>query len=423
MMHGDDEVESPSEQNGNIHEVEEEEEEAVGDDLPELPFVTTSSVLNQLNKSLTELANSNDPDVSLAGLSPRFELQKRLPDGSTVPASSSDVAYSDLKTKLEQSAKFATSLESDAERARWAERQRQVGNAYFQKAEYPAAMDIYLTCLVVKQDTPAFLQQTLLPVLNNLAQCTLQLGMHKKTMEFCHIALEELDKYPSLSSSPSSVVEEDNDDSSSCMRIRIVKCKIYYKRAKARRLTGLYGLAREDLNQASACLPTSHAEGDDDNSSSSESNVGPYRHAIQKEFRLVETAEKEARKNRQRQKQGMQKALSMTAPSTTITTATGENSTEESNGISRSSPLATQAPRKYSSLRARRKAQNSGIAPPHSSDDDNDDDATSYSRRKKLENKLSYFQYYCLVVARVAEALLIWMGDEETKQKVKERIG
>jgi hypothetical protein len=51
------------------------------DDVPKLPFVTTSDVLNQLNKGLQDLSKGEE-DV----WKPRFELQKRLPYGSTIPA-------------------------------------------------------------------------------------------------------------------------------------------------------------------------------------------------------------------------------------------------------------------------------------------------------------------------------------------------
>ena len=61
-----------------------------------LPFVTTSDVLNQLNKNLKELSLPGEES-----LEPRFELQKRLPDGSTIPASKSDLSASDLQNKLE----------------------------------------------------------------------------------------------------------------------------------------------------------------------------------------------------------------------------------------------------------------------------------------------------------------------------------
>jgi hypothetical protein len=65
---------------------------------PASPFVTTSDVMNQLNKHLASLSSPED-----AHLKPRFELQKRLPDGSAVTASQDEISAADFKTKLEKS--------------------------------------------------------------------------------------------------------------------------------------------------------------------------------------------------------------------------------------------------------------------------------------------------------------------------------
>lgn len=318
------------------------------DDPPKLPFVTVSDVLNQLNQNLKALSTADDFCEG------RFELQKRLPDGSTIPASPADIAYSDLQTKLDQCAKFVASL-SQKDKAIWAEDQRHVGNAYFHKAEYQTAMDIYLTCLLVKEDTAEHLNQTLLPVLNNLAQCTLQLGMHKKTIEFCNIALEEIAKY------------RDVDPLSTC--------KIYFKRAKARRLTGSYFEARHDLNQASSCL---HLVED----------VAPFQQALDKEYRCLKAAENEAQKNEQRQKQGLQKEMS----------AKSRNA-NDSAAIKEFDQGTTQPIRQYSSLRKRELVGGPPNVVP------------------KEDPPMSYLQYYCLIAAKVSESLLLWLRDRETKNK------
>jgi tetratricopeptide (TPR) repeat protein len=350
-------------------------------EVPELPFVTTSDVLKQLNK---QLEDSSSPGEILQ---PRFELQKRLPDGSTIPANESDLACSDLQTKLQQSATFVGRLQ-DSDKAIWAEDQRVAGNAYFQRGDYKVAMDIYLTCLVVKQQPPSFsfLQQTLVPVLNNLAQCTLQLGMHKKTMEFCKIAFEEIGNY------------ENKNDNGDDVIAPIARCKLYFKRAKALRLTGSYLEARNDLHQSLTCLEGGsdsgggHEEEQDDDAAT----TAPYRQAIQKEFRYVEAAEKEARKNRQRQRRAMQNVLSQ--PPTT--TNDKSQTTSQTNTLYDKQEERAKGPRQYSTLRARK-------ATPEPQSDE--------------PPSLSYWQYYWAVVARVSETLLVWIGDEETKEKLKTR--
>jgi tetratricopeptide (TPR) repeat protein len=341
-------------------------------DPPKLPFVTTSDLLSRLNQNLSELSHGmGDNHDDNNGCQPRFELQKRLPDGSTVPATAADKAYSDLQTKIQQSAAFVAQL-LPSDQVRWAEQQRQIGNAYFERADYRAAMDIYLTCLVVKgsSEKSTFIETTLVPVLNNLAQCTLQLGMLKKTIEFCDIALVEIRGV------------HDKDDAQ--VIDPLAKCKIHFKRAKARRLTGQYKAAQEDLNLASLWLDKKEEIIDDERSS----EMVPYRTAIQKEVRLLETSKLQARKNRDSQKRALQKAWQ---PQNDII--------NEGHGFVPSAP-EIKTPRQYSSLQARKKEPNQEPQP---------------------EARLSHFQYYCLMVVRVTELLLVWLGDEETIKKVKER--
>ena len=81
------------------------------------PFVTTSDVLDRLNKQLSadfssqqsspdgnddENHNNSSSSTSKEG-TPHFELQKRIPNGSSIPATKEEVAAADFKSKLEQS--------------------------------------------------------------------------------------------------------------------------------------------------------------------------------------------------------------------------------------------------------------------------------------------------------------------------------
>ncbi|KAL3941720.1 MAG: hypothetical protein SGBAC_003964 [Bacillariaceae sp.] len=349
-----------------------------------LPYVTTSAVLRELNKNLQDLA----PPGEEMYCKPRFELQKRLPDGSTIPASQADLSASDLQNKISQSAKFVSQL-IPSDRKLWAEQQRQAGNTLFQQGQYKAAMDIYLTCLVVKNDDIEFLSQTLLSVLNNLAQCTLQLGMQKKTKEFCGIALEEVSK-----------VDDTKLDA-------IALCKIHFKRAKAHRLTGHYSEARQDLNlslafvekkeQALAAAAEDMEEEEDVDYIASITN--PFRQSIQKEFRHLEGAEKEARKNRQRQKKSMQRALTKSAADPN---SAKSSSADSATGIS----VPNKEPRKYSTLRTRKKVMDDTTATAEDAPDGRLD-----------VRDLSYWQYYRLVVARVAESLLVLIGDDDEENE------
>ena len=315
---------------------------------PASPFVTTSDVMNQLNKQLASLSSPED-----AHLKPRFELQKRLPDGSAIPASQDEIAAADFKTKLEQSAKFVSQLASPRDRQFWAEQQRQLGNQYFGRGEYKQAMDVYLTCLVVKESTADFVSQTLLPILNNLAQCTLQLGMHKKTVMFCEMALEEVSK---TNQEIEKSNNEETDGSEICGVDPLSLCKIYFKKAKALRLTGDYIQARNALNLSMEQLEKKESE------ETTSSSLLPYQQAIQKEYRYLDTAEKEARKNRQRQKRAMQKVLSTDKNASTQSKvpSSSQLQSEESKQSALYEDLAAESqPRQYSKLRSRKNSSSS----------------------------------------------------------------
>ena len=420
--------------------------------IPKSPFVTTTDVINQLNKQLSNLSSEYDDDngnnngnsgdsSTLFQKEPRFELQKRLPDGSAIPATQDDTAAADFKTKLEQSAQYVSQLESSKDRRYWAEQQRQTGNVFFQSGDYKGALDIYLTCLVVKENSLDFVRDTFLPILNNLAQCTLQLGMHKKTIVFCEMALDEVEKVEEVErvgklakdtakKLDDNHEEEKTEESKSVTTKKaknppvdcIALCKIYFKLAKALRLTGNYEEARKSLDSSLGCMiekekelsisspTTSNDNNGDDNDDDDDDDDGdhndnkisilPYQKAIQKEYRYLDIAEKEARKNRAKQKRAMQSVLS---PST----SSSSNHRDDNKKISPSLYENQSNPREYSKLRARNKGT------PSSSSTFNGKDDSKSNTTSDLEN-ISYSQYYWSMVARVANYLLTILGDDDT---------
>jgi hypothetical protein len=337
-------------------------------------------------------------------MKPRFELQKRLPDGSAIPASQDEIAAADFKSKLEQSAKFVSQLATPRDRQYWAEQQRQLGNQYFGRGDYKQAMDIYLTCLVVKENTADFVNQTLLPILNNLAQCTLQLSMHKKTVMFCEMALEEASK----ANQEVQTSDEDSDESGGCTVDPLSLCKIYFKKAKALRLTGNYVEARTALNASMEQLERKEALKDMEESEEATSSLLPYNRAIQKEYRYLDTAEKEARKNQQRQKRAMQKVLStsqLTSPSRAR--ASSQPNADESTQSSLYEDLSPNSqPRQYSKLRARKNIASEKSSSPKSC-------SKAANKVRKDQHQESYVQYYWLMVARVTKYLLHLLGDDD----------
>ncbi|KAG7348449.1 hypothetical protein IV203_017154 [Nitzschia inconspicua] len=375
------------------------------------PFLTTSDVLNQLNKHLSNLSSPED-DVHMK---PRFELQKRLPDGSAIPASADEIAAADFKTKLEQSATFVSQLATPQDRQYWAEQQRQQGNSFFSRGDYKGAMDIYLTCLVVKENTPDFVNKTLLPVLNNLAQCTSQLGMHKKTILFCEMAITESEKAMVQDQQPTDADQEDEDvhhDNTRTTSATAVDylslCKIHFKKAKALRLTGNYVPARTSLNASLDHLEAKEKETcvDGLDTPPDSMSLESYRQAIQKEFKYLDTAEKAARKNRQRQKSAMQRAMS----SQNSATKNSQKATRCDLGFDQEGSTIQAEPRKFSRLRARKFA--------------GEPEACGSNGNTK-QKKPSYIDYYWSMVARVTQYLLQLIGDDESdcqEDKEKKRI-
>jgi hypothetical protein len=403
----------PSKGTQNVHD----------DDQPMSPFVTTSDVMNELNKHLAALSSPSDD----AYLQPSFQLQKKLPNGSTIPATSDEIAAADFKTKLEQSASFVSQLATPEDRQYWAEQQRQMGNAFFGRGDYKGAMDIYLTCLVVKENTPNFVNDTLLPVLNNLAQCTTQLGMHKKTILFCEMALQEA----SNAEEQYQITADDNnhDDKEETQSVTEKKsyvidpislCKIHFKKAKSFRLTGEYASARMALNASLDQLEKKEKEwalNQDTNSSERTTLLKQFQQAIQKELRYLETAEKEARKNRQRQKRAMQRVLSASSKQTTSEVTSNKDYQENK----KNAPAAlyedksSSTPRQFSSLRARKNASTKTLSTSSSPGTKNN--------AVPEEIQLSYMQYYWKMVARVARFMLNVLGDDEPDSEEYENGG
>lgn len=377
---------------------------------PKSSFVTTSDVLNQLNKQLTDLSGSDGDGGTQEGQKQFFELQKRLPDGSTIPATKDEIAAEDFKSKLEQSAKFVSELESPEDRQLWAEEQRLAGNIFFQHGDYKGAMDIYLTCLVVKEDTPEFIRRTFLPILSNLAQCTLQLGMYKKTIVFCETALEELSK--AKEKAPKETIEENVESTRTNLQDAIALCKILFKLGKALRLTGHYIRAREALNNSLDCLigeeneeaPVASLDETSNDTIDPSFSLEPYKKAIKKEFRHLDVAEKEAKRNLARQKRAMQKVL--TSPPTTKSSATQDKEDGVGKKFSLSDSLYEKSPRRreFSTLRARKYRTSASPLHPELG-------TTIYS--DDHEGSPSYSQYYWSMVARIAKRLLVMLGDDD----------
>jgi tetratricopeptide (TPR) repeat protein len=222
-------------------------------------FFTTSDLMAKMNETL---ACMDDPEMPL---NPRFELQRRLPDGSTRKATPADKQVADLESKIKQAADEVKDF-SDSDKIKWAALQRNEGNSLYKQEAYQEALDVYLTCLVVKTDSKEFTREVFLPCLNNLAQCTLKLGMYLKTETYCSIALDEL--------------------ADSTVNDGPLVAKLYFRRGKARRLGGKYDLANGDFQKALSMVQDPKP--------------------IHRELQLLERAIVEAQRNEKRRERAMQ---------------------------------------------------------------------------------------------------------------------
>ena len=160
----------------------------------------------------------------------------------------------------------------------WAERQRQEGNELYKEGDFRGALDVYLTCLVAKTtDNADFMAQVFLPVMNNLAQCSIQLKMYQKAQQFCTLALDEI---------------ETADPTNNRQQQELV-AKLYFRRGRAKRLSADYQQAKNDYEIAMSLLDKESME---------------YR-SVQREMQVLQRAENEERRNEKRQERAMQRLL------------------------------------------------------------------------------------------------------------------
>ena len=378
--------------------------------LPPSPFTTTTDVMNSLNKVMQQYHNP-DQDSNV----PAFELQRKLPDGSSRKASPSELKAADLETKIKQVAQHVASLPNQQAKLDFVNQQRQYGNQLYSQEEYEQAMDVYLTCLTAIPTTNRGQSLVFLQVLNNLAQTAMQLTWYRKAQDFCRLALEEV-----YNNSNDAVV----DMAAIPAERQVQIAKLYFKRGKASRFKGEYEAARNDLTQALSVLAAMNVDDDSDNHV--QQVIESSRKAIRKELQAVQVAAQEGRKNKLRHQKAMQKVLGggqrKDKESSSTTTSTTANSTRRSsnsvtfaNKDTLIAPLYDDMPRcrqrAYSTLRA-------PTTPIHNNDDYYyDDDVDDDDDLANVPMGLRYWYYYIRMVGRVAETLLEWIGDDGDEEK------
>lgn len=250
------------------------------------------------------------------------------------------------------------------QKTEWAEQQRQEGNKLYKERDYRGALDVYLTCLVAKTEDADFTAHVFLPVMNNLAQCCLQLKMYHKAQQFCTLALEEIHK------------------SSNRQEEQLV-AKLYFRRGRAKRLGANYQQAKSDFEIAMSLLEKESTE---------------YQ-TVQREMQLLQRAENEERRNEKRQERAMQRLLGSNGNEPTPGNGSMKTESVISDSKRREAPSRLYSDcegneRTYSNLTARKRM--------------------NHDRAEQADsNGQSCWRWYIAMVGRGAEKLLILLGDEE----------
>jgi len=363
-------------------------------------FVTTSYIIDSINEALEATMNSaataaeEEGDATTTKSCKKqpqqqqtfFELQKRMPDGSTRKATDDEMSAADMKNKIEQAAQLVSKMTLE-QKLEWAQKQRQHGNTLYQEQQYKQAIDVYLTCLVVRdtakgserQKMESDLQVLILPVMNNLAQCALQLGWYHKAELFCTLAVES--------------VSEDSRGQAIA--------KLYFKRGKARRLRGYYEESKLDLERAMEKLGI-RMEEEDAKRKNDNTDKSAEQKAIERELQLLARAVVEGEKNKRRTEKAMKKILGSSQasasqeeererPTTKQQSASDKNCSSNEEDV----PLYPEKQgRTHSTVRAR-----PGGPPPYP--------------KLTLPVELSYWQMYRLIASRVAQRILDIIGEDE----------
>lgn len=247
-------------------------------------FFTTTDLIERLNSTVAEVSGEDAPanPKNNVGCQPQsqqrgFELQRRMPDGSSRKADEGDRAVADFQSKIKQTAAVLHGMSTE-EKLDWAKAQRGEGNALFADREYREAMDVYVTCLVAMDklkgsDIEENIEKEIqLPVLLNLALCALKMGMLNKAESFCNFAMET--------------------------SLGRISAKAYFRRGKARMLMGMYKEAKGDLEKTQELLV---ATTDSSNHEADEAGMA----AVEKEIKKLERLERMAKYNQKRQREAM----------------------------------------------------------------------------------------------------------------------
>lgn len=360
-----------------------------------------------------DVSDEKDGTPSFAGGDgPKFELQRKMPDGSYRRAENSELAAADFQAKLKQAAEMTSHLTSK-EKIEWALNQRKEGNTLFAAKEYKGAMDIYMTCLVamekdsnreklVDMDVERDVQ---LPVLLNLALCATKLCMLRKAEKFCDFAIE--------------------------LQLGTKSAKAHFRRGRVRMLLGEYDGARCDLDQALRLLQqrTDICDEIDGPELPNDLDYIRERESILKEQQKLDKLVNRAETNRIRQKKAMELVLGGGRESSLRTASSVSNSSKKDSQISKVgeyeevfSAVTNVEDEKgsvdyslYSDLSGRRKFSTLRDTAP---------DTAKVPEQSDYNNtrQPTCFQWYLGVIGRSFRKVLLALGDDEEVKRIVEEV-
>lgn len=133
------------------------------------------------------------------------DLKKKLADGTYDHASDKDLSLLNSQTMLLSAAQNFKDMDFDA-KLKAAIDLKNRGNKLFQNGDYPAALELYLQALTASEfggsknnnnsnsdensSSKSNIDELVVPVLCNMAACTLKMGQFVKAARFCDEALQ-----------------------------------------------------------------------------------------------------------------------------------------------------------------------------------------------------------------------------------------
>jgi hypothetical protein len=352
---------------------------------PNSPFTTPSDVLHALNQALnieTTATASKSASSSTESSRGRFELQTRLPNGTSRLATEAEQDALNLESKLQQVRHYLQDL-SPTQQLDWAQEQLLYATENLQH-DYKAAIDVYLTLLPVAYRH----RWLLLEVMQKLAHASLQLQWYRKTIRFCTLGLEYSLKSNTSTTNSTAVedaasTEDESEQETLSYDYPIGISKLYGQRAKAHRLSGDYQLAQQDLELARKWILRASSKRITAVDAESLATTDGLLQVLEEEGAMLQKAVAQGKQNQDITRRAMQQLF---------------------NSSSAVPSSAHDEQRLYSDKKDGPRRTHRSFSAPSLFDESSADDS---------EMKNSYLDMYKSMAARVAERLLILLGDGE----------